>query len=856
MVTLDDLLNVDIFKNLPKEDLSALLPHLTEKTFPAETTIICRGDPGYSMFMLLDGTVVVNLTNDEGVEYPLATMGAGEIFGEMALLTGEPRSANVKSISSVRLLELGQEEFFKLVAIVPELMDSLLRLMIQRRAKNAVQKEDVVARGKGSIATLFAEPPPEIDHLVGRTKWSKNINETISCLADSLNNVLIHGESGTGKSLTARLIHFNGPGKGHPLYLLNCANPPPVQRESKLEKKDLLLREIAQESALFGHCPDAGSYAQGLRRGYLELSDDGAVILLNIDSLSLQGQQRLVQFLKGGTFTRIGGTEQISSKVRVIATISENPEELVRQERLNPELMDLIGREVLHLKPLRERKKDIPEIAKYFLEEYNYKFGKNISGFSKGAMNMLVDHDWPLNADGLRQMMERAVVLTTGVTIEESHIFLHIPTFSATGKFNLLKISSLRNLASHNLFPTGLRFITVPFILALIMLTLVGPEENNPANLIVWAVWWPFLVFSIIVSARAWCGYCPLPIISDGINFYRKKFLPVPSFLIKNGLWIAGIGFALILLSEHAAHMFTAAHATSLLLLTILGGTVITNFFFGKRAWCKHICPLGKLVSQLSTLSFVELGTNNTVCSSQCQSHDCVKDENCPMGIHPSAALVSKDCILCLACVKKCQHQAVHINMRSPLNEILEMRKWELSGAFFSISLAALILAIKLPEWNPLAGWLVRQFADNSLIIDVVIPVLIGLIFGTLIFAASGFFRGKSWEKNFTVTSYAYLPLVFAGFFNIYFHEFVYHGPNLIPWVLHQVSLQGIVPATWITPNLGTLKILIPLLTLIGSGCSLYVLKRLSEKHAIPLFVRRTHQGIMVVATLFYLLVL
>lgn len=184
MVALDDLLNVDIFKNLPKEDLSALIPHLTEKIFPAETTIIHRGDPGDSMFMLLDGTVAVTLINDEGVEYTIATMGADDIFGEMALLTGEPRSANVKALSSVRLFELGQEAFFKLAAASPELMNGLLRLMIQRRVKNTVRKEAVIPGGKESIATLFAEPPPEIDRLVGRTKWSEKTNETISRLAN------------------------------------------------------------------------------------------------------------------------------------------------------------------------------------------------------------------------------------------------------------------------------------------------------------------------------------------------------------------------------------------------------------------------------------------------------------------------------------------------------------------------------------------------------------------------------------------------------------------------------------------------------------------------------------------------
>src|SRR5690349_18705852 len=105
MVTIEDLLRVDIFKDLPSENLAAIIPRLTEKTFTAGTTIIYRGDPGYSMFMIIDGTVAVTLRNDEGIEYTLAVLEGGDVFGEMALMTGEPRSANVKTLTDVRLFE-------------------------------------------------------------------------------------------------------------------------------------------------------------------------------------------------------------------------------------------------------------------------------------------------------------------------------------------------------------------------------------------------------------------------------------------------------------------------------------------------------------------------------------------------------------------------------------------------------------------------------------------------------------------------------------------------------------------------------------------------------------------------------
>jgi len=406
------------------------------------------------------------------------------------------------------------------------------------------------------------------------------------------------------------------------------------------------------------------------------------------------------------------------------------------------------------------------------------------------------------------------------------------------------------------MFPKVLQMVSVPFILVLMFFTLFGPQEKNPANLIVWSVWWPVLIFSIIISARSWCGYCPLPVISDGINFSRQKFLAVPSFLERNGVWIGIAGFALIFLTEHATHMFSMAHATGLLLLTILSGATITNFFLGKRSWCKHICPLGKMIAHCSALSLVEMGSNTNVCSSQCDTHDCIKGGYCPMGLHPSVAAASKDCILCLSCAKRCRHQSVRIDLRTPWQGLRIPRKWDFAGAVFAVLLAALVLAVSLPSWSPLKPFLSAHLQDNPVIINVVVPIFIAIIFTTLVFLASGFPASPTWKKNFSISGYAYLFLAFAGFFNIYFYELVYNGYNLLPWVVDLIGLSAVIPADWITPNLGMMKVLIPLTTLIGAIISLFIMARLGEKHMIPLSVRRMQKTIILITSLLYLIIL
>jgi CRP-like cAMP-binding protein/polyferredoxin len=858
MITVDDLLHVDIFKELPEEDLTALIPHLIEKTFPAGITLIYRGDPGSSMFMIRDGTLVVTLKNAEGIEYPLSTMKPGDIFGEMALMTGEPRSANVKTLSATRLFELNQQSFFDLILTFPALNESLLRLLIQRRTNSAVLHQSADPGTTGNIATLFAQSPPEINSLGGRTKWSEETNAEIKRLAKTSVNILICGERGTGKNLAARLIHFNRPAQTSPLFHLDCANPPPIQRVSKkgVENKDPLHLEIAQESALFGHGINAGSYARSIRRGYLELADNGAIVLENIDALSQQTQQLLVRYLQHGTFTRVGETEQISTKVRILATTAESELGLHDEKNFDSTLQTLVGHELLKLKPLRDRQKDIPVIAEYFLHHFNQKFSKNITSFSKAAINLLVDHDWPLNTDELRQGVERAVVIANGDTIEENHIFLNIPPFSTTGKYNLLRVSSFRKLVSHKLFPTGLSYVTVPLFLALILFTFTGPPVENPANLIAWGVLWPFLILSTMISGRSWCGYCPLPTISNSVNFYRRRFLPVPEFLTKNGVWISSAGFVAILLAEHATHMFTTARATSILFLAILGGTICTDFIFGKRVWCKYLCPLGEMISQASSLSFVELRTNSTVCLSQCQTHDCIKEGNCPMGLHPTAAAISKECILCLSCVKKCPHQAIRINARLPWKEQLKEESINLKGAIFTVFLTALILAMKVPEWEPLSRYLSRNFVENLRVTEVIISIIIGVAFVTLTLLASGYPGTHSWKRNFSVFGEASRFLVFAGFFNIYFHEFVYRGHNLFPWIFEQLGLNDVIPTTWITPNLGTLKAVIPMITITSAIISIIMLTKLARKHDMPPSQLKANRSIVLITAVIFLLIL
>jgi len=862
MITVEDIRKFTLFRDFPEETLAAIVPRLIGNTFPANTTIIYRGDPGHSMFMILSGRAAATSTNAEGVEYTLSTMTEGDIFGEIALLTGEPRTANVKAITDVHVIELRRDIFDELRNRYQELNSSFFRLMAQRLVKKDILQQVKDVESNEVIAGLLSVPrPSEVGQFLGNTKWVKDINRTIADLAKSDANVLILGERGSGRFLAARLIHYHNGGTTRPLLHLECDNPPPIQRETREGRqpgKDELHLEIAQESALFGHGPDVGSYARGVRRGYLEIADGGTLILENVEHLTPAVQKLLTHYLTEHRFTRKGETGILTSRVRIIATTGDDRNR-EWEAGLIPEFLTLLRGAVVRLKPLRDRKKDIPFIAESLLEGFNRKFNKNVTRFSNDALNALVDHDWPLNIDELNQVIERAVAIADGKQITDRQIFVNFPAFSTTGKINLLRLPFLDTLVHHPFVPSGLQFLTVPFMIGIILYTLMGPEKNNLANLIVWSVWWPFIIFSIAVSARSWCGYCPLPVIANGINFNRTTFLAIPAFLSRHGIWIGIAGFVVIFMMEHTSHMFGEARATSVLLLTILSGAVITTSLLGRRSWCKHICPLGRVVGHFSSLSLVELGSNSNVCSSQCTTQDCVRDKNCPMGIHPSAARATKNCVLCLSCLKSCTHKSVRLDARLPWQEMMAREKWEVPGAMFTILIVGSVLAVKLPSLIPLdryaADYPILFQGAGMFIRDAALPGLILTLFTVLALVASGFPADQEWREHFVHVGHVYLFLAFAGFMNIYFHEFVYNGHNLVPWLIDMAGLGGIIPADAVTPNLGTLKALIPLFTLLGAVLSLFMLKSIAAKYSLPKVIYGGHLVILSLTSLIFLFV-
>ncbi|OPY75419.1 MAG: Alginate biosynthesis transcriptional regulatory protein AlgB [Syntrophorhabdus sp. PtaU1.Bin153] len=865
MLSREEINRIPLFRGISSEDIAHIADHFSLRIFLPGEYIFLRGEPGHSMFVILEGKVTGTLTNAEGSEYTIANAHEGAFFGELGLLAGEPRSADVKAVTAVLAAEIDQDGYEALSRVYPGFEPRLLQFLAKRVVKARVQWQgDRVKSVKGiSRSLLPGREPMEEDPFPGITKWTEDLRKTIDEIAATDVNVLIVGEPGTERVLVARLIVSKGKGSTLPFLFLNCSHPPPggkVVSRVRGENGNPSLIEEAQESSLFGHEAGSTVYAKGWRRGYLDIADTGTLVLDHVDHLTPKVQGKLLQYLQSSTFSRIGSSTQRKSKVRIIATTTEDMEKLVEQGKFNRELLELLRKRVVTLIPLRERKEDIPAIVQYFRTRYKRRHQDHVNGISQKAMEVLARYGWPLNSAELKEVLGQAVAASQGKDIEEEHIFLDIRRSLTPAKINLLRVEKIRRFVRHRMVPGALRFITVPFFILLIAYTLFGPREQNLGNAVAWSLLWPFLLLSIVFSGRGFCAYCPISAVSNGFAYARKKFLPLPGILKKYGIWIGIVAFVSVFWIEHVTQAFSNARVTGRIFLSITGGAIITTLFFGKRIWCLHICPLGRMLGEFAALSLTELRGNSEVCVYQCETHACLKEKACPMGLHPSTERTRHDCILCFACVRKCKQRSVHLDVLLPHQRILSMRSWDISRTTFVTLLAGSILATQTLRWlgdHRVAAILPGLQAYLDARWETVLALsAITIGFTALTFVASRTKKPATWKQNFVYAGYAYMPLAFFGLFGIYFRQFIIQG-NEIPRLLAKLpGLRDFVNPLQITPDLIDLHGLLPVVALAGGALSLYLLAKLRTQFPLYPLSYRLHQIIISLTSLAFAFIL
>jgi two-component system response regulator PilR (NtrC family) len=240
-----------------------------------------------------------------------------------------------------------------------------------------------------------------LDNIIGQSPKMRAIFELIQTIAPQTSRVLITGESGTGKELVARAIHENSARADAPFITINCGAFP----------------ETLLESELFGYMKGAFTGANENRLGLFQAAHGGTLFMDEIGNMTLTMQVKLYRVLQEGKVRPIGSTDETDVDVRIIAATNKNFEKEIAEGRFREDLYYRLSVIPIQLPPLRERREDIPMLARHFLEKFRKAMDKHIEGVSAEAMSRLESYDWPGNVRELENTMERAVALEGGPEI-------------------------------------------------------------------------------------------------------------------------------------------------------------------------------------------------------------------------------------------------------------------------------------------------------------------------------------------------------------------------------------------------------------------------------------------------------
>jgi DNA-binding NtrC family response regulator len=237
--------------------------------------------------------------------------------------------------------------------------------------------------------------------IVGKSRSMQEIFNLVEKVAQYDSNVLITGETGTGKELIARAIHYSGELGEKPFVTIDCAAIP----------------ENLLESELFGHAKGAFTGASQEKRGQIELAEGGTLFLDEVGELPLGLQKKLLRFLQEKEFIRVGCTKRRKVNVRIIAATNKDLEREIQQGSWREDLYYRLNVITIHVPPLRDRKEDISLLVNFFLDKYNTQNNKAIKGVTGEVMEIFSSYDWPGNVRELENVIERAVVLCTGDSV-------------------------------------------------------------------------------------------------------------------------------------------------------------------------------------------------------------------------------------------------------------------------------------------------------------------------------------------------------------------------------------------------------------------------------------------------------
>ena len=311
------------------------------------------------------------------------------------MITGDPQLDDIKTA-----IKLGALDFIKKPLDFDELQITLGNAIdhSQLRSERDSLREEVKKRSG-------------YHEVIGKSaRMAELMNFVRKVAASETSTVLIQGESGTGKDLVAKALHYDSVRADKPFVAINCSAIP----------------ENLMEAELFGHERGAFTDAKAQKKGLFEIADGGTLLLDEIGEMSTYLQAKLLRVLEEQTIRRIGGGKDIGIDVRVIAASNRDLEQGVRDGSFRQDLFYRLSIIPIFIPPLRHRKEDILPLVEFFIERYNFRFRRNIKGIMQEARDLLVRHDWPGNVRELKNAIERAMILEDSDYIRPTYLPIQV----------------------------------------------------------------------------------------------------------------------------------------------------------------------------------------------------------------------------------------------------------------------------------------------------------------------------------------------------------------------------------------------------------------------------------------------
>lgn len=363
---------------------------------------------GYASDVVASGTEAIEKASMDGIyTIVLTDLVMPDIDGIEVLKKVKQQNPNIDVVvmtsygtvtNAVEAMKLGASDYITKPFKRDELIIIIEKILQLQRLEGEVDR----LRSELSEKYTFG-------NIIGESPKIKKIFEIISNVSNTEANILIQGETGTGKELVARAIHYNSARKDYPFIKVDCA----------------ALAETLLESELFGHEKGSFTGATRDRIGRFRTADHGTIFLDEIGNISLAVQAKLLRVLQDSEFEAVGSDEPIKVDVRIIAATNANLEEHVEKGLFRRDLFYRLNVIRILLPPLRERIDDIPMLVSHFLSIHNKKNRKNVEGVSREALNKLMSYTWPGNIRELENVIERAVILCKGKIVEPVDIPLY-----------------------------------------------------------------------------------------------------------------------------------------------------------------------------------------------------------------------------------------------------------------------------------------------------------------------------------------------------------------------------------------------------------------------------------------------